>query len=155
MEFNATLVGVIILLVIFVPIIAMLWTASGKEKKAKKSFLKVSKNKSLEIKEIDVIGNVIIGLDKSSKKLAYSSIKDYNNLNIVDVKDLKHCRVKTVHDNGKSLEWVGLELTGPANKFEIMFYNDLEEEGCAKDPLMLLQDAKRWENYLRPLLKAS
>lgn len=156
MEFNATLVGVLILLVIFVPIIAMLWTASGKEKKAKKSLFQISKNKSIDLKEIDVIGNVIIGLDEKSKKLVYSSLKNLKkDIKIIDINELKNCRVKTVHENGKSLEWVGLELTGPRDKFEIMFYDDSEEEGSSKDPLMLLQDAKRWENHLRPLLKAS
>lgn len=156
MEFNATLVGVIILLLIFVPIILMVWNASGKEKKAKKSLIQISKNKSLELKEIEVIGNVIIGLDEKSKKLVYSFIKNLkNDIKIIDVNELKNCRVKTVHQTGNSLEWVGLELIGSNNRYEIPFYDDTEEEGGAKDPLMFLQDAKRWENHLRPMLKAS
>ena len=156
MEFNATFVGVIIILLIFVPIILMVWSASGKEKKAKKSLIQISKNKSIDLKEVDVIGNVIIGLDNKSKKLVYSSLKNVNNnVKIIDVNELKNCRVKTVHQTGHSLEWVGLELTGINNKYEIPFYDDAEEEGGSKDPLIYLQDAKRWESHLLPLLKAS
>lgn len=156
MEFNATLVGVIILLFIFVPITIMIVSASGKEKKAKKSLLQISKNKGFELKDIEVIGNLVIGLDENAKKLVYSSLKNLKNgIQIISVNDLKNCRAKTVHQGENSLEWVGLELIGPNGNYEIPFYNDSEEEGSSKDPLVFLQDAKRWENTLRPLLKAS
>ena len=156
MEFNTTLVGVIILLLIFVPIALMIRSSSGKAKKVKKTLLQISKSKGVELKDIDVIGNLIIGLDASSKKLVYSSVNNLqNDMQIIAVNDLKICRTKAVHQSGDSLEWVGLELTGPDGKHEIAFYDDANEDGGTQDPLLYLQDAARCETTLRPFLKAS
>ncbi len=156
MEFNATLVGVIVLLLIFVPVGYLIATSSGKSKKIKKSFLDLSKIKGLNVEESEVIGNLVIGVDESSKKLAFTTCHKLNeDYKIVDLNAIKDCRAKSVKHSDKTLEWAGLELVEKSGRMEIPFYID-SEESISKDPMVYLQDAKRWENTIRPLLlKAS
>jgi hypothetical protein len=50
---------------------------------------------------------------------------------------------------------VGLEIVDKAGKLDIPFYNEHDENELSQDAFVCLQDAKRWESTLRPLLKAS
>lgn len=156
MQFNSTLVGVIIILLIFVPVIYMIVNASNANKKVTKSLSKLSENQGIKLKNIDVIGNLVIGIDQDTKKLVYSSKRNVEkDLSIVDLQLVKDCRTKSIKESEKTLQWVGLELTEKQGKIEIQFYCENDESGLTKDPYMCLQDAKRWENTMRPLLKAS
>ena len=156
MEFNSTLVGIIITLVMLVPVVFLIMNASGKDSKVRKSVAKLSQTNGINLKTIDVIGNCVIGVDEVSKKLVYTSKRnpsaDFKILNMADVKD---CRAKTIKQTEKTLDWVGLEIVEKTGRFEIPFYNEHDENELAMDPFACLQDAKRWENTLRPLLKSS
>ncbi|MDP2687261.1 MAG: hypothetical protein Q8O62_08570 [Aequorivita sp.] len=156
MEFSSTLVGIIITLVMLVPVIFLIMNTSGKDSKVKKSVSKLSQNNGINLKSIDVIGNCVIGVDEVSKKLVYTSKRnpsaDFKILNMDDVKD---CRAKTIKQTEKTLDWVGLEIVEKSGRLEIPFYNEHDEDELSMDPYACLQDAKRWENTLRPLLKAS
>lgn len=156
MELNSTLVGIIITLVMLVPVVFLIMNASGNDSKVKKSVAKLSQNNGINLKNIDVIGNCVIGVDEVSKKLVYTSKRnpsaDFKILNMDDVKD---CRAKTIKQTEKTLDWVGLEIVEKSGRFEIPFYNEHDENELSMDPYACLQDAKRWENTLKPLLKAS
>ena len=73
MEFNSTLVGIIITLVMLVPVVFLIMNASGKDSKVRKSVAKLSQTNGINLKTIDVIGNCVIGVDEVSKKLVYTS----------------------------------------------------------------------------------
>ncbi len=157
MQLDSTLIGVIILLVIFVPVIYMLVSASGKDKKLMKSLTQLSEVKGINLKNIDVIGNLVIGIDEGTKKLVYSSKRNLaNDIKIVSLENVKDCRAKSVKISDKTLQWVGLEIIEKQGKQEIQFYCETDESGLTKDPYVCLQDAKRWESTVKPLLlKAS
>ena len=153
MKFDSTFVGIIIILLIFVPVGYMIITASGKNKKIIKALNNLPQAKGLNLKNIDVIGNLVIGVDESTKKLVYTSTKNINeDLKIIDLNDVKDCHAKSIKQTDKTLEWVGLELVGKQGKRDIQFYSEHDESGLTKDPFVCLQDAKRWESALRPLL---
>lgn len=156
MEISASLIGVIILLLIAVPVGYMIINASGTDKKVRKSVSQLSKTNGINLKTIDIIGNCVIAVDEVSKKLVYTSKKnpsgDFKVINMVDVKD---CRAKSIKQSDKTLDWVGLEIVEKTGRLEIPFYNEHDEDELATDGFVCLQDAKRWENTLRPLLKAS
>lgn len=156
MEFNSTLVGVIVLLLILIPVGYLIVISSGKNKKLKKSLMDLSKTKGINLKDIDVIGNLLIGLDDVSKNLVYTSkLNLANDFKVVNLQEVKDCRAKSIKQGDKTLDWVGLEVVGKSGKLEIPFYMEIDETGLSKDPFVCLQDAKRWENTLRPLLRAS
>lgn len=156
MEFNATFVGIIIVLLIFVPIAFLIMNTSGKDKKAKKTVSQLSKTNGIQVKNVEIIGNCVIGVDAASKKLVYSSkTNPSGDFKVIDITQIKDCRAKSTKLTEKTLDWVGLELVEKAGRVEIPFYMENDEEGFTKDPFACLQDAKRWEGTLKPLLKAS
>ena len=156
MEFSATLVGIIVTLLMLVPVVFLIMSTSGKDKKVKKSVSQLSQSKGINLKTIDIIGNCVIGVDEVSKKLVYTSKRNPSaDFKIVNMEDVKDCRAKTIKQNDKTLDWVGLELVEKTGRREIAFYNEHDENELSKDGFVCLQDAKRWENLIRPLLKAS
>jgi hypothetical protein len=156
MEMNITFIAVIIMLLIFVPVIYLVITAGGKEKKIRKDISQLSQNNGINLKNIDFIGNCIIALDEVSKKLVYSSkTNPTGDFKIINMEDVKDCRAKSIKQNDKTLDWVGLEFVEKTGRLEIPFYIETNDEEFTKDPFVCLQDAKRWESLLRPLLKAS
>lgn len=155
MEFNSTTVGIIILLLVFIPIIVLIVSASGKNKKTAKSFVNLVRPQGVEPKDIEVIGNLIIGFDDVSGKLVYTSkINPSADLKIVDITTVKDCRVKTIKHE-ETMDWVGLELLSKTGREEIPFYLETDETGLSRDPLVCVQHAKKWESRIRPLLLAS
>lgn len=156
MEFSSTLVGIIITVVMLVPVIFLIMNSSGTDSKVKKSVTKLSQSNGINLKTIDVIGNCVIGVDEVSKKLVYTSKTSPSaDFKIVNMEDVKDCRAKSIKQTNKTLDWVGLEIVEKAGRLEIPFYNEHDENELSQDPFVCLQDAKRWENTLRPLLKAS
>lgn len=156
MELTTTLIGVIILLLIFVPVVYLIINASGKEKKIRKVILKLSQNSGIQLKNIDFIGNCIIAVDEVSKKLIYTSkTNPSGDFKIINMESVEDCRAKSIKQTNKTLDWVGLELIDKTGRFEIPFYIEANDEEFTRDPFMCLQDAKRWESTLKPMLKAS
>ncbi|CAM3353667.1 hypothetical protein [Aequorivita lipolytica] len=156
MEINVTFIGVIIVLLIFVPIIYLIISAGGKEKKIRKTISQLSQNNGIQLKNIDFIGNCIIAVDEVSKKLVYTSkTNPTGDFKIINMEDIKDCRAKSIKQSDKTLDWVGLEFVEKTGRLEIPFYIESNDEEFTRDPFVCLQDAKRWENTLKPLLKAS
>ena len=156
MELSSTLVGVIITLLMLVPVIFLIMSATGKDKKVMKSVKQLSEKNGINLKTIDVIGNCVIGVDEISKKLVYTSKRNPSaDFKIVNMENVKDCREKTIKQTDKTLDWVGLEIVEKAGRLEIPFYNEHDEHELATDAFVCLQDAKRWEGALRPLMKAS
>ncbi len=156
MEFNAPLVGIIITVLMLVPVAFLIMNSTGKDNKVKKSVTQLSQTNGINLKNIDVIGNCVIGVDTVSKKLVYTSKRNPSaDFKIINMEDVKDCHAKSIKQTDKTLDWVGLELVEKTGRREIPFYNEHDENELSNDPFVCLQDAKRWENTLRPLLKAS
>ncbi|MDN3723215.1 hypothetical protein QRD02_02380 [Aequorivita sp. SDUM287046] len=156
MEFNATSVGVIVTLLMLVPVVFLIMSASGKDKKVKKTVSQLSQKNGITLENIDVIGNCVIGVDQVSKILVYTSKRNPSaDFKIINMEDVKDCRAKSVKQTEKTLDWVGLEIMEKTGRREIAFYNEHDEDELSTDAFVCLQDAKRWEEKLRPLLKAS
>lgn len=157
MKLDSTLIGVIILLFIFVPVIYMIVSSSGKNKKVIKTISQLAQSTGIKLQDIEVIGNVVIGIDAAGRKLAYSTKRNVeDDFTVVDLADVKDFRSKSIKISDRSFQWVGLEVTEKQGKREIQFYCENDESGLTRDPQVCLQDSKRWENAVRPLLhKAS
>lgn len=156
MGLSPTVIGVIIIAIIFIPLVYLVMNASGKDKKIIKSTEKLLEAQGIKLNKIDIIGNLIIGVDEVSKKLVYTSKKNAaNDYKILDLAEVKDCRAKSIKTDSKTLDWVGLELIEKTGRNEITFYDEHDEHELSKDAFVCLQDAKRWEGTLKPLLKAS
>ncbi len=150
MELNSVLVGITILFVIFGPIIYFIITHSASEKKVKKTFSNLAKNQYIIPNQIDIIGSLIIGIDTTTKKLVYSKKESLeNNFEIIDLKILKDCNVKTLQHTSKTLDWIGLEILEGNLRKEIAFYIENNPDGILGSPFECLESAKRWEQSIR------
>lgn len=155
MNINVTLVGVVILVVILVPILYMIFVGSGAASKAKKKLVQLAKAKGGNPTQIDVIGNAVLGVDKTSKKLFYTRKNNpEGEFQMFEIEQLKSAvaRVRK-HSDGDFL-WVGLDVNDKNQNFEIPFYIDESDDDASRDPQACLQDAKKWENLLRPMIKS-
>lgn len=156
MQLSAIHIGIIVTIVMLLPIVYLIINASGKDKKVKKAIIQLAQNAGADIKSLDIIGNCIIGLDANSKKLVYSTKKNTAaDFKVIDITEVKDFRAKSIRQTDKTLDWVGLEIVETTGKSEIPFYNEHDENELATDAFVCLQNAKRWENTVRPLLKAS
>ncbi|MBT0607872.1 hypothetical protein [Aequorivita echinoideorum] len=157
MEFNSTVVGAIIVLLIFIPVIYLIVSASSGDKNVKKQVTKLAGERGANLNKIDVIGRLVIGVDEASRKLVYSSKRNaVADFVLVNMDDVKECRLKSIKNSEKTLDLVAMELLAKDNRSDIVFYveND-EDDSLSKDPFVCLQDAKRWEGIIRPFVKAS
>ncbi|MCG2430567.1 hypothetical protein [Aequorivita xiaoshiensis] len=156
MEISASLIGLIILLLIAVPVGYMIVNASGLDRKVKKTIDSLSEKNGIRLDNVEILGNVVIGVDPNTKKMVYSTKKNpVADFTIVNMEEVKACQVKSVKQTEKTLDWVGLEIINNTGNKEITFYNEYDDEELSTDPYISLQNAKRWENTLRQLLKAS
>lgn len=153
MEFNATIVGFIILLVIFGPVGYLIVKSSGKDGKSKKKLIKLAQEQGAKPTEIEIIGNLMIGLDPTNKKLILSNKNQLaDSFRIVDINNLSGIRTKTVGTKNNNLDWVGLELSNHNSKEEVEFYNEDDDSCPGIDAFATEQDAKRWEKLISPLI---
>jgi len=156
MEISASLIGLIILLLIAVPVGYMIVNALGLDRKVKKTINSLSEKNGIRLDNLEILGNVVIGVDPNTNKMVYSTKKNpVADFTIVNMEEVKACRVKSIKQTEKTLDWVGLEIIKNTGSKEITFYNEYDDEELSTDPYISLQNAKRWENTLRPLLKAS
>ena len=153
MEFNSTIVGFIILLIIFGPVGYLIVKSSGKDGKAKKKLVKLAEDKGIKPSKIEIIGNLVIGLDVTNKKLVLSNKNNLtDNFRVVDITTLSGMRTKTIGTKNNNLDWVGLELSNHTLKQEVEFYNEDDDSCPGIDAFATEQDAKRWENLISPLI---
>lgn len=156
MQLSAIHIGIIVTVVMLLPIVYLIINTSGKDRKVRKAITQLAQNAGADIKSLDIIGNCIIGLDANSKKLVYATKKNAaSDFKVIDIANVKDFRAKSVRQTEKTLDWVGLEIVEKSGKCEIPFYNEHDENELSTDAFVCLQDAKRWESTVRPLIKAS
>lgn len=153
MDFDITVVGIIILLTIVIPVAYIIILSAGKAKKARNAIVSLAKEAGISPEKIEVIGNLILALDRNNKKLMYS-YKDNleKHFKVIPLSDLRGAQGRSRKNPDGSIAWVGLELVGKTGNSEITFYRDDTDDETSRDPLVCLQDTKRWETEILPLV---
>ena len=156
MDSSTIIISAILLAATFLPIIYLITQTSRKEKKIKKSIQKLCELNKLTLSELDINGDLILGIDQTNKKLVCTHRKQLSEkFEIIDLNLQSDCKIKTLRAQGKHLEWVGLELANNTSKKEIVFYQEDEDDVPVVDPHKCLKEAEKWQNMIKPLLKAS
>jgi len=145
--------GILFLLLFMMPVLYIIFKSTIAQKRIKKEIQSLGKKQNLTIKNIEVIGNTIIGMDENHHNLVFSNIKKTKEtFQIVPVGAIKTCAVKTGRIRNKSLDTVGLELMGPELKKEILFYQE-EDESIAMDGEVCLHEVRKWEKTINQNLQ--
>ncbi len=150
MELSMSVLGAIILFIMFAPIAYLIYNISSEKKKLKKTFLNLAKDRNIAPNQIDIIGKLLIGIDSNSKKLVYGKIENLvESFDVINLNALKDCKVKTIQNTNKIMDWVGLEMLEGNLRKEIAFYIESNNEAISGNPEVCLESAKRWENTIR------
>lgn len=156
MDTSTLIISAILLVATFLPIIFLITQTSRKEKKIRKSIQKLCDLNKITLSELDLNGNLILGIDQTQKKLVCSSRNELSEkFEIIDLSNQIECKIKTLRTQGKHLEWVGLELVNTTSKKDIVFYQEDEDDAPIVDPHKCLKEAEKWQNIIKPFLKAS
>ncbi len=141
--------GLLFLMLFLLPVIYIIFKSTGTEKRIKKLIISLGKDQNLSVKNIEVIGNTIIGMDESHHNLVLSNIKKpKETFQVVPVWSLTSCTVKTIRVKNKTLDTVELELIGPELKKEILFYED-QDESIVMDAEVCLHEVQKWESTIK------
>ncbi|MEZ4857259.1 MAG: hypothetical protein R2781_00440 [Flavobacteriaceae bacterium] len=156
MKSSTIIIGAILLAATFLPLVYLITQTSQKEKKIRKSIQKLCTQNKIVLSELELNGDLILGIDPKQKKVVYSSRKHHpEKFEIIDLKPQTECRVKTQKGQGKHLEWVGIELVNGASKKDIVFYQEDEDDAPITNPSKCLKDAEKWQTLISSLLKPS
>jgi len=156
MHLNSAVIGIVIFILFFGPIIYAILQSANKEKKIAKTIKDLSKPQGINITNLEVIGNSVIGIDEVSKKLVLSNTKDLSaNFEIIDLKTLKDCRTKSQRLKNKIVEFVELELVGQDFVKDVIFYTEDEEDTPVTDSSICLHQAEIWEKTIKSQLRVA
>lgn len=149
MDMNIILIGSLIILIIVGPIVYIIYSNSGKNKKIKQQFEALILPHKLT--EVEVLGNLIIGIDANSKILAYSYKSSLeSSLQVIQLNEVKTLRLKSNYLDNQSLVYAGLEIQDASKNHTIHFYDDQDEYSQSREPLIVLQETREWEAKIRP-----
>ncbi len=156
MKISVFVVSVILFASIFLPLAYLVTKSARTEKKIKNTLLKFGTENKLSIDAVELHGNLILALDRTHKKLLYTTRKTIlSNIQIIDLPVLSECQIRTLRNKGKNLEWVSLELANKEAKQNIVFYEEQQDSGPVVDPMSSLNEAEKWKNMILPLLKTA
>ena len=145
--------GILFLLLFMVPVLYIIYKSTSAQKRVKKEIQSLGKSQNLTLKNIELIGNTIIGIDENNHNLVFSNIKKpKESFQIVPVGAIKTCEVKTHRIKNKSLDMVELELKGPDLNKEILFYEE-QDESIVMDAEVCLHEVRKWEKTINQNLQ--
>lgn len=157
MDSATTLIGLILLALFAGPVIYLIMVQKRTVHKKMKKLEEIKRQNNLAADATEETGLLFLGLDSKAKKLiVIEPINNYNFM-IVDLQEMKTCKLQTLDfaERPGKHRLVGLELIGKrTNKkdFEIMFY---DEDGTPNiDPDAELVKARKWETLINNCLAA-
>lgn len=153
MDIQSMLLAIFLLLVFMIPILYVIISNLASEKRKLKTINKHCKEHNINVKSLDIIGNVIIGMDDEFKNLVVSNrLKINESFQIIPLSELKSCSLKTIRVKNKALDTVELDLIGKDFTKEIFFYKE-EDESIVADGEACLNDASQWEKTIKTKLQ--
>ncbi|WP_114783536.1 hypothetical protein [Botryobacter ruber] len=152
MDLETIITGLVFLALCILPVIYVQRKQKAKKKKLIKEFTSLAQHRQITISQHDFWQpDYAIGIDTVNKKLLYTRKKEGNEqLIVVDLQDLKQCRVNNLYrdaNGSRTIDLIELSLVfanakTPEKKLE--FYNR-EVNLNFNDELLL---AQTWENII-------
>src|SRR5699024_7592727 len=116
------LIGVIIVIIILIPFIFTIRNYKKKHKKEEDHFRNLGASNQLQLDNIDIINDLIIGLDKSAKKLIWAPKQEpETGFQVIELPHYKECLLQA------SSAKVALRLQGDKKHKVIVFYEDSDD----------------------------
>jgi hypothetical protein len=150
MDAFVLIMGTVFSVVIFSPVVYLLWAAKNMALKLKSEMMEVATKLNLKITDQENWNNKIIGLDKSHKVLLFISLGTGNKINQV-VELLRTSKCQVLHDH----QFIKLEITtresiGVGRVSVVLFdanFDDPIEEG------LHYEIAKKWAKQINEIIE--
>lgn len=94
MEFSSAIIGVVCIILFFLPIYLLNRTAAQKQKKRLSALLTFSEKNNLKLSVTDAWNDCAIGIDQGLKQVAYvKNAEDDHQEFLIDLKDISRCSI--------------------------------------------------------------
>ncbi len=155
MEIQSILIGIAVLVLFMGPIIYIILQASAVERKNKKTIVTLCKAQGITIKDLERIGNTILGLDITQEYLIVSeAFHPKESLQVYSLKKIRTCTVSGLRSSRKTLDTVGMELSGIDFVKNILVYQE-DDELNTENSEACLQRLMHWEQVVKKRLTAA
>lgn len=148
MDTGTLLVGILMFAIVLIPFIYAIRHQKRKHNKEKQEAIELAKSQHLNLDYIEVINDLIIGID-SSKGTLFSSQKTAikEALAMYSLKDYQSCVLHSI-----PTKWVGIELKDSKNTIKLTLWETPGEEFPDKDFMACKDMGEKWVKKIHPFL---
>lgn len=152
MDVTSTLIGFGILLLFIGPIIYLIVNQNRKTNLRRKKLKEFAEENDLQLSETEIDPALLIGLDKTKKKLIFSEPKNNYQYFIINLREISQVKIQTIDfpEREGKMNFISLVFTGKSknqNTEKITFYD--EHDDAAPDSEVQYQLAKKWQNIIQ------
>lgn len=159
MDIQSTIIGVVIIIACFTPIIIMTIRRKQREKLRLQAIKEVAKESSSTIEEFECDGDFALGFDKTNNKVFFLKVGEESDIQQVDLSEIKNVYVdkkaRIAGAEGESVSVIGtVDLCfSPQNKaqstIKFSLFTDTHNAQLGDE----LQFGERWANKLNESMK--
>jgi len=159
MELSSTVIGIVCIILFFVPIYLLSRSGAGKRKQRLSALLAFSEKNGLRLSAKEAWNDCAIGIDDASKQVVYvkNAEEDHREV-LIDLKDVARCNinnisreVKTSAGHQRVIEQIELQFfpkKGEMTPVSVQFYDGKKQMQLSDE----LQLAEKWAGLVKQAL---
>ncbi|WP_203294998.1 hypothetical protein [Luteirhabdus pelagi] len=153
MDTYSMFIGLGIALLFFLPIIYIIINGSSSERKTLKRMKSFGNGQQLTFSNLEIIGNVALGLDAEKKQLLFNNnvSNKKSDFKLVDLTQLQNCEISVRNAKPNEIECIQLDVDNPKEHHELLLYNEREEDTPFIDAKVCLHRAQEWQKMVNKL----
>jgi len=156
MDTISLILGLGLLALFAIPIIYLILKSNAQTSKVKQRANDFATQNKLKIDEFEQVGNTIIALDVSNKKIIYSKAESEDQFEIIDLTQYAAIQLQQELQakNSEKIQFLALNFAAKQKQSpkSICFYDEAGKDIIA--PEIRLQQARKWETKITPLIAA-
>ncbi|WP_295181587.1 hypothetical protein [uncultured Christiangramia sp.] len=156
MDTISLILGLGLLALFAIPIIYLILKSNAQTSKVKQRAYDFATQNKLKIDEFEQVGTTIIALDVSNKKIIFSNAEIEDQFEIIDL--TQYATIQLQQDlqarNSEKIQFLALNFAAKQKQSpkSICFYDEAGSDIIA--PEIRLQQARKWETKITPLIAA-
>lgn len=156
MDTISLILGLGLLALFAIPIIYLILKSNAQTSKVKQRAYDFATQNKLKIDEFEQVGTTIIALDVSNKKIIFSNAEGEDQFEIIDL--TQYATIQLQQDlqarNSEKIQFLALNFAAKQKQSpkSICFYDEAGSDIIA--PEIRLQQARKWETKITPLIAA-
>tara|TARA_R100000655_G_scaffold55292_1_gene93347 strand:- start:538 stop:1008 length:471 start_codon:yes stop_codon:yes gene_type:complete len=156
MDTISLILGLVLLALFAIPIIYLILKSNAQTSKVKQQAYDFATLNKLKIDEFEQVGTTIIALDVSNKKIIFSNAEGEDQFEIIDL--TQYATIQLQQDlqarNSEKIQFLALNFAAKQMQSakSICFYDEAGSDITA--PEIRLQQARKWETKITPLIAA-